>query len=141
MGKVSSFGSRHSIAKALLGLLMVTSATSLSACLENTPPKVAAPEAARTVDFLPSDLYSIPAPVVQLHSGQAGQQGTVLIRTLVDTAGQPSHVTVEKSSGNQVFDQAALDSVRGARFRPRTEDGKAQAVWMLIPIRIAKAGS
>lgn len=139
MGGVSGFSFRHFIANALLGLLFVTSATSLSACLENTPPKAAAPEAARTVNFLPSDLYSISAPV--LPSGQAGREGTVLIRTFVDTAGQPSHVTVEKSSGNRALDQAAVDSVKGARFRPRTGDGKPQAVWMLMPISFAKAGS
>ena len=48
--------------------------------------------------------------------------------------GQPTRVTVEKSSGHQALDQAALDAVRGARFRPYFDGAKAEVVWILVPI-------
>ncbi|MDI1342909.1 MAG: energy transducer TonB, partial [Pseudolabrys sp.] len=64
-----------------------------------------------------------------------GQEGTVMVRVLVDIAGRPAQVSLQASSGHAPLDESALAAVRDARFRPYTEAGQGQAVWVLIPIR------
>ncbi len=76
-----------------------------------------------------------PNPVYPAPSRRAGQQGTVMVRVLVDIAGRPSQVSLHTSSGHAPLDQSALSAVRAAQFRPYAEGGIAQAVWVLVPIR------
>lgn len=76
----------------------------------------------------PNSVY--PAP-----SRRAGQQGTVMVRVLVDIAGRPAQVSLQSSSGHPPLDESALSAVRAAQFRPYAEGGLAQAVWVIVPIR------
>ena len=76
-----------------------------------------------------------PNPVYPTPSRKAGQQGTVMVRVLVDIAGRPSQVSLQASSGHTALDESALSAVRAAQFRPYAEAGTAQAVWVIVPIR------
>jgi protein TonB len=53
---------------------------------------------------------------------------------LVDVAGRPAQVTVQKTSGHASLDESALSAVRAAQFRAYAEGGVPQAVWVLVPI-------
>jgi protein TonB len=75
-----------------------------------------------------------PNPVYPGRSRKEGEQGTVMVRVLVDVTGRPSQVSVQTSSGHQALDGAAVSAVRAAQFRPYIEGGMAQAVWVLVPI-------
>ena len=77
---------------------------------------------------------SNPAPAYPPRALRAGQQGRVLVFVLIDTAGRPAQVSVSKSSGHALLDEAALSAVRGWRFRPQTENGSAIAVQVTIPV-------
>ncbi len=67
-------------------------------------------------------------------SRRAGESGRVLVRVYIDEAGLPRSVTLSQSSGYARLDEAALAAVRGARFRPYTENGRALAGYALIPL-------
>jgi periplasmic protein TonB len=128
------------IVKTFLGLLAVMSVTSLSACVEAAPPQATAPEAPRSVYVQPSDMLSMPVPAYPASARRAGEQGLVIVSTLVDTAGQPTRVTVARPSGHYTLDQSAVDAVNKVRFRPYSQDGKIQAVWVFVPIRFELRG-
>ena len=57
-------------------------------------------------------------------SKRAQEQGTVVLRIVVDVNGQLKSARVLKSSGFDRIDQAALQDIRSARFVPQTDDGK-----------------
>ncbi len=98
------------------------------------PAAPAAPAAPRTVS--PSQLgYLVPPnPIYPARARKAGEQGTVMVRVLVDVAGRPSQVSLQTSSGHPSLDESAVSAVRQAQFRPYAEAGIAQAVWVLVPI-------
>jgi protein TonB len=67
-------------------------------------------------------------------SARAREQGTVMLRVLVDESGVPQRVEIARSSGHQRLDAAARDSVMHARFRPVMRNGEATSAWGLVPI-------
>lgn len=67
---------------------------------------------------------------------RAGIQGTVLLKVLVSTSGQPTEGVVERSSGSRLLDDAARRHVLAAwRFHPALREGHAIAAWALVPVR------
>jgi protein TonB len=78
-----------------------------------------------------------PAPIYPVRAKRAGDQGTVMVKVLVDTGGRPAQVVLQKSSGHAELDESALSAVRAARFRPFMDAGVAQPVWVLCPIGFA----
>lgn len=64
----------------------------------------------------------------------AREQGTVLLRVLVDADGTPQRIEIARSSGHPDLDAAARESVARARFRPVMRDGEGVAAWGLVPI-------
>ena len=79
--------------------------------------------------------YATPVtPAYPPASKRALEQGTVVLRVLVDASGAPQRVEIAKSSGHTRLDMAARDSVLRARFRPVMRDGAAVPAWGLVPI-------
>jgi TonB family protein len=66
---------------------------------------------------------------------QAGVEGRVMVRAIIDTTGraEPSSVTVWQSP-NPGFDQAARSFVLHARYRPARVHGRAVRVLVNVPI-------
>jgi periplasmic protein TonB len=56
------------------------------------------------------------------------------LRVLVDAAGRPAQVQVERSSGFARLDDAAREAVEKFLFRPHEVNGVAQPAQVLIPI-------
>jgi protein TonB len=67
-------------------------------------------------------------------SVRAREQGTVMLRVLVDQTGVPQQVEIARSSGHARLDAAARESVMHARFRPVMRNGEATSAWGLVPI-------
>jgi protein TonB len=67
-------------------------------------------------------------------SVRAREQGTVMLRVLVDQAGVPQRVEIARSSGHARLDAVARESVMHARFRPVMRNGEATSAWGLVPI-------
>ena len=67
--------------------------------------------------------------------------GTVVLRILIDERGRPAQVSVHRSSGHRVLDDAAHDAAVEALFRPYVEDGVVRQVFVLVPIEFgARSG-
>ncbi|MDR2012215.1 MAG: energy transducer TonB [Rhodanobacter sp.] len=62
------------------------------------------------------------------------QQGKVLLKVLVGLDGSPEEVTVEKSSGSRLLDQAAIDAVKTWKFNPGKKGGSPNRGYALVPI-------
>lgn len=75
-----------------------------------------------------------PAPAYPRASRRLGESGLVIVRVFVDADGMPRQLQIAQSSGFVRLDEAALEGVRRARFKPPTENGRPTAGWARIPI-------
>ena len=73
-------------------------------------------------------------PSYPADSARAHEEGTVVLRVLVDADGNPQRVEIARSSGHARLDAAARDGVLHARFRPVLRDGAAVEAWGLVPV-------
>lgn len=107
----------------------------LAAAAPSMPASAAAPPPAPRL-LPPSAVQYLepPAPEYPRASRLAGEAGRVLVRVFIDEGGRPREVHVAQSSGHARLDDAALAAVRGARFKPATENGQALAGQALIPL-------
>jgi protein TonB len=94
----------------------------------------AAPAAPKTVSAAQVAYLTPPSPLYPARSRRAGEKGTVTVKVLIDATGRPADVSVQGSSGHPALDESAVSAVRAARFRPYSEGGIPQAVWVLVPI-------
>jgi periplasmic protein TonB len=96
---------------------------------EKPPVADAAPRVVSDVAYLKP-----PAPRYPTESRRLGEEGMVLLRVVIDESGRANRIEIQRSSGHSRLDDAALEAVRSALFRPYVEDGIARAVLATIPI-------
>ena len=76
-----------------------------------------------------------PTPAYPPMSRRLGEQGQVMLRVLVSEDGRPTRVDLQKSSGFDRLDQAALNTVRDQfRFVPAKQGDRAVSGWAIVPI-------
>jgi protein TonB len=63
-----------------------------------------------------------------------GKEGQVLLRVLVNEEGRSASVEVNRSSGVEVLDQAALEAIKRWRFAPARLGDRPVESWVRIPI-------
>ena len=78
-----------------------------------------------------------PQPVYPAMSKRMGEQGKVILRVLVDEKGQPNQVIVQSSSGFARLDEAGRQAALRAVFKPYMEDGRAVAVYVIVPLNFS----
>ena len=84
-------------------------------------------------DFNAAQLRN-PGPAYPYLSRKAHEEGVVMLRVRVTTAGRPGEVRIDSSSGFERLDKAALDTVRKWRFVPARQAGNPVEAWVLVPI-------
>lgn len=62
------------------------------------------------------------------------QKGTVIVRALVDAAGNPAAIEIWESSGFPLLDRAAEQAVRQWRFRPATLNTRPTEAWVQVAV-------
>ena len=62
------------------------------------------------------------------------EEGKVMLRVLVSSAGLPSRVELRSSSGSARLDRAAREAVARWRFVPAKRGNAAVESWVLVPI-------
>ena len=67
-------------------------------------------------------------------SRRMGEEGKTVLRVLIEENGHAGRIEILHSSGSSRLDEAARQAVRHATFKPYRENGKALAVFTLIPI-------
>lgn len=83
----------------------------------------------------PPALLSAPVPAYPPLLRQAGIQGSVVVRAVVDTMGRAEPTSLHiVDSPNPGFDRVALDCVRQALFRPGRVRGRAVRVLVSVPV-------
>lgn len=75
-----------------------------------------------------------PAPEYPSLAQRRGWEGTVLLRVQVLPSGKPGEIQIQKSSGRQPLDDAALNAVKRWSFVPAKQGDVAQVGWVSVPI-------
>ena len=63
-----------------------------------------------------------------------GVEGTIWVKSLVDTEGRPVVSRIGKSSGSVALDFAAVKAAFGNKYTPAQHDGKPVAVWVTFKV-------
>ncbi|MBA2115077.1 energy transducer TonB [Bremerella alba] len=98
----------------------------------------AVPMPVGTTRETPPDFSMNPPPRYPAEAVRNGWQGEVLLRIAIAPDGQVSQVSVAKSSGYEILDQAALRAVRLWKGIPATQAGEPVAVVRLMPVRFLR---
>jgi protein TonB len=75
-----------------------------------------------------------PAPEYPSLAQRRGWEGTVLLRVHVLASGKPGEIQIQKSSGRDALDEAALNAVKRWSFVPARQGDVAQDGWVSVPI-------
>lgn len=73
-------------------------------------------------------------PPYPLLSKRLGEQGAVVVLLRIGVNGTASHASVERSSGFERLDQAALKTALEWRYVPGTRAGVPEAMWFRVPV-------
>ena len=85
--------------------------------------------------FARPDYGANPVPRYPPLAREKGYQGTVYIRAFVERDGRVGNLAVDRSSGYEILDRAAVESVREWTFLPAQKDQKPVASWVLLPVK------
>jgi protein TonB len=96
-------------------------------------PRTEAPAVATQPDFRAAYLNN-PPPRYPLAARRQGEEGTVMLRVLVDRSGRAAGVELERSSGSSRLDQAAIEAVKSWRFVPAKRGSESVDATVLVPI-------
>jgi protein TonB len=80
------------------------------------------------------DYLHNPKPQYPLVARRMKLEGTVIVHVLVGSTGKPEVVSLGKSSGAAVLDQAALNAVQNWSFLPARQGNKTVPAWVDVPI-------
>jgi TonB family protein len=75
-----------------------------------------------------------PRPEYPYIARRDGREGTVVLRVLVDEEGRSKSLEVNRSSGFEALDKAAMETVRRWRFHPARYGDRRVEAWVNIPI-------
>lgn len=78
-----------------------------------------------------------PLPKYPLLAREKGYEGTVYLRVLVRVNGRVGQLAVDRTSGYEILDRAAVDSVKEWAFFPAKKGGKLVESWVLLPVKFA----
>ncbi|WP_334107202.1 energy transducer TonB [Methylobacillus sp.] len=76
-------------------------------------------------------------PTYPAMSKRLGEQGVALLRINVSETGMPETIQLEKSSGFDRLDKAALEAAKKCRFNPYMRDNKPMRVTVIAPFRFS----
>ncbi len=66
---------------------------------------------------------------------EKGYEGTVYLRVEVRGDGRVGGLTIDRSSGYEILDRAAAESVKAWTFLPAQKGGKPVTSWVLLPVK------
>lgn len=109
---------------------------------EETPPAqaVETPPSPVQLDAEPdyrADYLNNPRPPYPLVARRMGYQGKVILNVEVLAEGRAGEVKLHTSSGYDILDNAALQTVKTWKFSPAMRFGKPVTQWFLVPIKFS----
>jgi periplasmic protein TonB len=103
-------------------------------------PPVATPPSPVMLDAEPdyrADYLNNPRPPYPLVARRMGYGGKVVLNVEVLAEGKAGQVLIYQSSGYDILDNAALQTVKTWRFTPASHLGHPVTQWFLVPIRFS----
>ncbi|GJL55751.1 MAG: hypothetical protein NPIRA02_28830 [Nitrospirales bacterium] len=79
-------------------------------------------------------------PVYPRVAKEEGWEGIVLLRVLVHTSGRPGKITIQKSSGHKILDDAAVEAMRQWRFAPAKDGNFVIEKHVDVPLKFGLHG-
>lgn len=107
---------------------------------EPEQPQSASPPAPVQLDAEPdyrADYLNNPRPPYPLVARRMGYQGKVVLNVEVLAEGRAGQVLLHQSSGHDILDKAALQTVQTWRFSPAKRLGQPVTQWFLVPIKFS----
>jgi protein TonB len=107
---------------------------------EETQPAMETPPSPVQLDAEPdyrADYLNNPRPPYPLVARRMGYQGKVLLNVEVLAEGRAGEVKLQTSSGHDILDRAALQTVKTWKFSPATRFGQPITQWFLVPIKFS----
>jgi len=84
-----------------------------------------------------ADYLNNPRPPYPLVARRMGYQGKVVLNVEVLAEGRAGEVKLQTSSGHDILDRAALQTVQTWKFSPATHFGQPITQWFLVPIKFS----
>jgi len=78
-----------------------------------------------------------PSPLYPKIARRRGYEGRTVLRVEVLESGSVGQLEIASSSGFEVLDNAALQSVKGWRFFPGKRNGTKIRQWVMVPVRFS----
>jgi len=101
-------------------------------------PSVPQPNAHGPITVLAAPRYRInPRPEYPVACRRRHEEGEVRVAVVVGPDGRPLRVSLAKSSGHPLLDQAAIDAVRGWTFEPARASELAVTSEVVVPVRFS----
>jgi protein TonB len=104
-----------------------------------SPAVASAPVADSEPDYKAAYLNN-PRPPYPMVARRMGWEGKVVLNVEVLAEGRAGQVLLHQSSGHEVMDNAALQTVKTWRFIPARRLGQPATQWFLVPIKFALEG-
>lgn len=76
-------------------------------------------------------------PIYPKEAKKQNQQGTVVLRLLVDAHGNVQKTKINKSSGYKSLDTAAINAAKQWKFTPAIRNGKPVKAWLQVPVNFS----
>ena len=113
---------------------------SQSPVLQPPPPKAsqslqALPPTATGGGITKPILLASSKPLYPRVAREAGWEGTVVVRTLIDMEGNPRETKISKSSGHPSLDQSAIEAIKMWKFQPAKDGNIPISKWVDIPVK------
>lgn len=104
--------------------------------VQEGPPPAPAPVVEEKITAARADASYLnnPTPQYPAAAMRQGLQGTVQLRVLVKPDGSPGTITIQKSSGKKILDDAALAAVQNWKFVPSKRGDQPIEGWVSFPI-------
>lgn len=96
--------------------------------------KAGEPASGKVTEAVP--LYKTnPEPLYPRMAKKRGYEGTVLLNVLVNGKGLVDNIWIFKSSGYNILDNAAMDTVKDWTFVPGRRGNKTIKMWVQVPVK------
>ena len=73
-------------------------------------------------------------PVYPEIAQEAGIEGVIVVQAFIDEKGRVKETLILKGVPNTGLDEAAMEAIKGTRFRPAKQRERAVGVWISIPV-------
>ena len=103
-------------------------------------PQDATPPSPVVLDAEPdyrADYLNNPRPPYPMVARRMGFHGKVVLNVEVLAEGKAGQVVLQQSSGYEILDNAALQTVKTWRFTPASHLGQPVTQWFLVPIKFS----